>query len=185
MVKISIRIAHSLKSCQDKPMVAWLRIIVSCFSLALCIMFSTLWMRSYFYRDLAIRQTGFTLLRLNNSQGVIRGEFYRSKSRIDMCTSTVYQFRSRDAPRGGGGKIKGFLGFYIWNPSDSSWRGNQFIEFSFPPWPFVLLTAPAALLVRPTPRWRFGLRDLMMLITFLGIMLGVITSLINASGLAI
>lgn len=166
-------------------MLIWLRIIVSSFSLAMCILFSVLWVRSFFCQDLAVRQTGYTILRLTSSQGVIRGEYYSSISRIDMDTRTIYQFRSRDAARGGTKSDKGLLGFYFWNPSDTSWGGMQFIEFRFPPWPFVLLTALGALLVRPKPRLQFGLRDLILLVTFLGIMLGAIASLINASGLAI
>ncbi|TWU29880.1 hypothetical protein Pla144_06600 [Bythopirellula polymerisocia] len=165
-------------------MLFWLRVIISSFSLALCILFSVLWVRSYFYSDFANRQTAYTILRLTSSRGVIRGEFYGCKSRIYTGTSTVYQFRTRKASHAGGGPTKGFLGI-LWKPGDkSAWGGNEYIEFSFPPWAFALATGLSAFLVHPKPPMQYSLRDLMLLVTFLGLMLGAITSLINASGLA-
>jgi hypothetical protein len=38
-------------SAQDSAMVTWLRIIVSCFCLVLCVLLAALWVRSYFVTD--------------------------------------------------------------------------------------------------------------------------------------
>lgn len=50
-------------------------------------------------------------------------------------------------------------------------------SIAFPHWFPTLLAGAAVIALRPAPRWKFRLRDLMILTTIVGVMVGVVTAL--------
>lgn len=161
-------------------MLTWLRRIASCLFLALLVLTVWLWVRSYFYSDVAARMTGYSQATAQSIKGVIRGEIYSGQKRFYTYTKPVYQFRSHSAGRGPLLYNSGFLDFF--------WKHNQYkqqhrIEYRLPLWPIVLFLTAATVASRPKPRLRYGLFDLMVVLTMIALALGALVSLTNASGL--
>lgn len=161
-------------------MLTRLRRIASCFFFTLLVLAIWLWVRSYFYSDVAARMTGYSQATSQSIKGAIRGEIYSGQERFYTYTKPVYQFRSRPAGRGSLCYDNGFMNFY--------WKHHQYkqqhrIEYRLPIWPIVLFLMTATVALRPKPRLRYGLFDLMAVLTMIALAVGALFSLTDASGL--
>jgi hypothetical protein len=165
----------------------WLRLTLSYIALVLAALVGLLWLRSYFYSDVAARvsqynpRLGYTHAIVESLNGKFRGHIYYLKSRDKPQPNIAYQFRTRDALPVALTNQRGFLGFYwrheVWG------KEARYVEFRVPHWPFVFAFFLFAIALRPKPRWRYSVRDLLVFLTTTAAVIGIIVGIINSSGL--
>jgi hypothetical protein len=164
-----------------------IRLALSYVAFVLAALFALLWLRSYFYSDIAARTTQGSLssqyshLLLESINGVIRGKIFSAESPGKPLAPVAYQFRSRKASPVNAANRRTSLGFY-WK-SEVWGKRSRYTEFSAPHWTFVLVIAFLAIALRPKPRWRYGVRDLFVFLTVTAIIVGIVVTFINSRGL--
>lgn len=159
-------------SRQDSAMLTWLRIVVSCFCLVLCVLLVALWVRSCFYVDLIDQGPKYRRASLRNRRHVIElfvfdPPMYDPRDRQDRW------FRGRL-----GGNVPSQSWFYWRYKNDP--RGRSYIVARVPHWLLVLATALVAYGAKPKPRWKFGMRELFVLSTIGAITVGTLAVVLRA-----
>ncbi len=174
-----------------QSMFTWLRRIASCFFLVFCILFAVLWVRSYFTGDWIITTDLSREVRdLSSDFQVHDGRmFYQQRTVEDgkldrlaqmtpeLFPHTNYKYQKWLATSGSKRvsipvppKLEKFLGIG-WHNSVAR-DGDEHFQFLLPLWLLVVAFGLAAAVLRPKPRWRFGLRDLFTLTTTAGVVVG-------------
>lgn len=159
-------------------MLAWLRIIVSCFCLVLCVLFAALWVRSYYHTD-----TLSTLYRKSIVSVLVRDHAISNYGSMKLYFITggdpawktaKWDLSSSDYPP------KPQRQWFRWNKFRMG--GARVNTVTIPHWFAVLSTALLVIAIRPKPRWRFGLRELFLISTFGAFAFGTLAMLMRASG---
>jgi hypothetical protein len=155
-------------------MLTWLRIIVSCFCLVLCVLCAALWVRSYIACDVAARVSRYALATAANYKGSIDGTVEVSPEMFPRQMHAEYHLSYGSPMRDQLERRNGFFGFY-WSRSETD--NSRSWQYCFPLWPFVIIFALTSVVTRPRPRFQFELRDLWILLSVLALMLGTIFSM--------
>jgi hypothetical protein len=167
-------------------MLTWLRIIVSCFCLVLCVLFAALWVRSYSSGD-TIRYAQRSEIDFDNDTKVMPGDLWSATSG-DGIVLLKHQSGSSDSadwtvnyfpevtPWFGGTNFFGFA-FLQYNSPNADASATA---VGMPHWFLVLLIATISLVVKPKPRFRFGLRELFVLSTVGAITVGTLVIVLRA-----
>lgn len=163
-------------------MVTWLRIVVSCFCLVLCVLFSMLWVRSHYQYD----YLGY-MARLPRNQMVLMAaegsaRFQRQRQVVGSTSEPLWFWstkppRTTPLPPPTTGVVNpGLLGFRWYHRTS---KDSLSIEAKLPIWFLVLTTGLIACVVRPKPRWQFGMRELFTLSTVGAITIGMLAVLLR------
>jgi hypothetical protein len=171
-------------------MLTWLRIIVSCFCLVLCVLFAASWVRSYICIDLVVtadmrfnqwRTSIFEISsgQLRFQQAAIDGKPSELEMRVILKGQPVVH-RWSDAELGKWvGPQSTYLGFAVHSSTDRQ-SGKRHLQWSVPHWALVFVFGLAAYAAKPRPRFRFGLRELIVLSTVVAITLGTFIIVLRA-----
>lgn len=172
-------------------MVTWLRRIASYFCLVMCVLFAALWVRSYFTSDLIVTTDLSGDVRdLSSNFQLNEGRmFYQQRTvedgkldRIAQMTPelfphTNYKYQKWLTTSGSNRvsmpvppKLEKFFGIG-WRSSVAR-NGDEHFQWVFPLWLPVVGLGLVATALRPKPRWRFGLRDLLALTTIAAVIVG-------------
>lgn len=179
-------------ACQDSIMVTWLRIVVSCFCLVTCVLFTASWVRSYFRADsVATYDMRFNQWRSNTFQ-IARGRLCFQQGTQDGEPSPremqaifskgrllVRHWLITNKPMWAGPKST-YIGFAYNSSTNRS--GKRFLSWSLPHWFLVSAMAILAFVVKPKPRWQFGLRELFLIFTFGAIAAGSLALVLRMIG---
>ncbi len=174
-------------------MLTWLRIVVSCFCLVLCVLFTALWVLSY-VRTVIYDTTEISpnLYRVNYyliAQGTLS---FKQRTSDGKDIGADVNARQSFPPDGHMLRRKwetidhvpqirpksNFLG--IGYRSLNSRSGIKVIEWSLPYWILVAIFGLTAFIAKPKPRWRFGLRELFVLSTIGAITVGTLAFVLRA-----
>jgi hypothetical protein len=150
-------------------MVAWLRIIVSCFCLVLCVLFAALWVRGWFYYDIVERVA-------------VVSETKVMRTWLIGLGAVIYQ----EYPRTHSGSEARWKSSY--RPT-ADWRDNLYPPFLYFRWEYnsrrtyvafptgfaAVMNAFGAYFAKPKPRRQFGLRDIFVLSTVVTLIVGPLT----------
>jgi hypothetical protein len=174
-------------------MLTWLRRIVSCFCLVLCVLFAALWVRSYLTADsITTVDMRSGVEDLSSTFQVNKGTlFYQRVIHEDgklrwltpMPDNSPHDKHSVWMPAvlvGPPPKFKSILGVG-WHTSTGR-QGERYFQWLLPIWSLVLTTALLAIAIRPKPRSRFGLRDLFTLTTVAAVVMGPLAFWLRAIG---
>jgi hypothetical protein len=150
-------------------MVTWLRIIVSCFCLVLCILLAALWVCSYQTPGNVAKQPVLIdhnmLLGFTNAFGYV-SIWYDGDGRSVPWRWKKLNIRSME------------------NVND--YVGIRSLKFGWgvtgPHWFFMLIAAILAVVSRPAPRWRFGMRELLVISTIGAVVVGTTAAVFRAIG---
>ncbi len=149
-------------------MLTWLRIVVSCFCLVLCVLFAALWIRSWFGLDMIRITDGTTETTITSNYGNILFQQRLEPSAqpepfsVFSASAPAKVFRPQSHS-----KMFGF-----------SWRTirtNRGLDYNIRQVPHWIIFVPAGLLaiaLRTKPRWRFSLGELAGLVTLTAIEFG-------------
>jgi hypothetical protein len=167
-------------------MVTWLRIIVSCFCLVLCVLFAALWVQSYRSCMVAILASinhltpmapedeiwatscsrGIIHIHINPPQRATKTKWIwdvipTSRVHADLQLSP-YQNQY----------ITTWKGWFGFGYSVFRMNGQISRRLTLPIWMPTVVCGLLAVLTRSKPRWRFGLRDLFALTTVAALVIG-------------
>ncbi|QEG34838.1 hypothetical protein Pr1d_21230 [Bythopirellula goksoeyrii] len=164
-------------------MLTWLRLFLSCFCIVLCVLFTALWVRSWYYLDTVFESrlilSSIQLQRIEESIiSANRVIGYGTNDRkgwsfVDKVADESRWHWTTTPLRQGNPQIKimpAFLGFQYVNEMKPN--GTRFRGIRLPIWFLVLSTGLIAAAIRPIPRWQFGLRELFVLSTIAAFILG-------------
>jgi hypothetical protein len=157
-------------------MVTWLRIIVSCFCLVLCVLFAALWARGFFLTDVV---TSLDLKQDWNSTFQIgRGLLlYQQVTHTGSRLERFIEINPELIPQGQTNYRKWITvkGTVVPEPKNTflrisycastSWDGTRYLGWSFPHWMIVGTCGLIATVAKSRPRWKFGMRELLVLLT--------------------
>lgn len=164
-------------------MLTWLRRIASCFFVTLAILSSAMWVRSYFHYDHIIKQAWGPLASPNatrftsaggaisfvkrTSPSTVYGEVrwalgYAPARRNPLPSAVPPNIAAKYAPN-----VFGFRWLH-----DTLRDGGSQTSIRVPYLSLVLTTALLGIAIRPKPRFKFGLRDLLTLTTVAALAIG-------------
>ncbi len=178
-------------------MLTWLRIIVSCFCLVLCVSFAALWPRSYSWYERVTLITPYV-------EAIIEVSFYNGPPKgtaafrvyflpdgsmggfAELSRRPVTPVRNRVTPVTFGNRVPvivrirgdGILGFKA--KAYHSVIGPRILTLQAPHWFLIALTAILAYIAKPKPRWQFGMRELFVLSTIGAITVGALAIMLRA-----
>jgi hypothetical protein len=137
--------------------------------------------RSYWRDEVVARTTGFDHATARAFKGFVYGDIYLWNERVYPYASAIYQFRSRPVRDVATPRSRSILGFFWGN---EYWgKDSRHIRYQFPFWPVVLATSATTFAVLPKPRLRFGLFNLLVLMSIVCISIGMIVAFVNSRGL--
>jgi hypothetical protein len=147
--------------------------IASIVCLVLCVALMGMWVRSYRSLDtLSVAYAHSRCLRIGSFQGRITGQF-RQFDEHDWWNLWHSQLESRLEYQDDNGQ-----------KTDARWvhimRYSTFNELDIPYWLLVLISGLSAILLHLGQPWRFTLRHLFIMTTFLAVLLGMIAWLDRA-----
>jgi hypothetical protein len=143
--------------------ILWLRRIASCFFLTLAILFAALWVRSYFRVDHIYCDPGNTDIVVESGLGMLPIMVNTRRAihppRLDWSVRPVREFRISP-----GANRLGFKWMYS--------LSGETAYFQIPYWFPTLTSVLLAIVIRPAPRFKFSLRDLLTLMTVAALTVG-------------
>lgn len=158
-------------------MLTWLRIIVSCFCLVLCVLFAAIWVQSYRSCMVAILARAdypppiLQIWGTYCSRGLIQVHYDpkhsspKTKWILDIVPgSTDLQLVSLQTQY-----LTTWKGMFGFGCSVSRFNGQVSRTLTFPIWMPKAVFGFLTILIRPMPRWRFGLHELFVLTTIVAI----------------
>ena len=160
-------------------MLTWLRIVVSCVCLVLCVLFAALWVRSYYYGDFVQKtfrvspRTSYNLTIATSGKGSISLHLgVQSGPNIKFVN---WRFDSESTAEY---TPEGHWLNFVWLTLRYEYRNVRHILF--PHWFAILIFGFTAYLVKPKPRWQFGMRELFVLSTIGAITVGTLAAVLRA-----
>lgn len=157
-------------------MLVWIRIIVSSFSLVLCIFLIAMWVRCWSHQEMIIARQDTFQTTVWNGDGVggiihVASDFSSYDSSLTVMNwKKEYLTPVRGTPD---------PGQYVWIHRSGKAAGDESI-IQLPHWLVIAITGLVSFVAKPKPRWQFGLRELFFLSTIGAITLGMLAKLIQA-----
>lgn len=156
-------------------MLTWLRIIVSCFCMVVCVLFAALWARSYIHWDIFSYHDSSRWLSMSVSQGVLNIDTGLWSDATHELPRLYWQQMDPVQPKLGPGER---LAKMPWFECEVYATGVSHLLIAI--WLPVLTAIVLATLIRPQPRLRFGLRELFVLSTIGAITVGILAVVLRS-----
>ena len=157
-------------------MLTWLRIVVSCFCLVLCVLFAALWVRSSSYLDVIDQGPSYRRVALMSRMGIFSltvldppmGPWTDARGRWLGAKANLWSTQSNSQSKSFG-----------WRYKQGS-TGQAALSVYLPHWLLVIIAGCIAYFAKPKPRWQFGLRELFVLSTIGAITVGTLAAVLRA-----
>jgi hypothetical protein len=151
-----------------------LRSVASVFCFTLCVGFVLLWVRSYWWADWVVPARGSPFWVCSTKGGIIFCSGPMPNEGLSMQTMRVEDWED---------ELSIHLAMtYPPNETLGFWRGKWARVYTIermPDWFFTVATAVLAIAMKPSPRYRFSLFDVLALTTFAALLAGLVAWLVR------